>query len=125
VRAIVETLWRGLSGSGGNTVSITAKSKTTMSSQAPDLLDALLGSWDRHNRVLSNLLSILPPGGLAAKATTTSPSVSEMFTHLHHERMISGLEEAPEFGGVESEQVAPNERRRPGEPSDVLILRAW
>jgi hypothetical protein len=121
VRAIVETLWRGLSGSGGNTVSITAQSKTTMSSQAPDLLAALLGSWDRHNRVRLNLLSILLPGGLAAKATTTSPSVSEMFTHLHHERMISGSEEAPGFGGVESEEVAPSERRRPGEPSDVLM----
>jgi len=59
---------------------------------------ALLESWNRHNRILVNLLRALPAGGLLARATATSPSVSEMFTHMHHERMISVSEEAPEIG---------------------------
>ncbi|MGJ5816281.1 DinB family protein [Paludibaculum fermentans] len=69
--------------------------------EAPDqsLLDALLDSWDRNNTILVNLLHAIPPSGLEARATPTSHTVSEMFTHLHHERMVSVLEEAPEFAG--------------------------
>ena len=69
-----------------------------------DLLDALLDSWDRNNAILVNLLQAIPEGGLAARAMAGSPSVSEMFTHLHHERMISVFEEAPEFAGTVPEQ---------------------
>ena len=64
------------------------------------LLDALLDSWDRNNAILVNLLHAIPEGGLAARALAGSPSVAEMFTHLHHERMISVFEEAPEFAGT-------------------------
>lgn len=64
--------------------------------QAPLLLQAVLASWGLHNRVLVNLLRALPEGGLLARATETSPTVAQMFTHLHHERMISVSEEAPE-----------------------------
>lgn len=63
------------------------------------LLDALLDSWDRSNTILLNLLHALPEGGLEAKAMEGSPSVSEMLTHIHHERMVSVFEEAPEFAG--------------------------
>lgn len=63
------------------------------------LLPALLDSWDRSNRILINLLRAIPDGGLAARALPGSPTVSEMFTHMHHERMISVAEEAPEFAG--------------------------
>ena len=70
-----------------------------VNSQDISLLDAVLDSWDRNNTILINLLRCVPEGGLAARATTSSPSVSEMFTHLHHERMVSVLEEAPEFAG--------------------------
>jgi uncharacterized damage-inducible protein DinB len=63
------------------------------------LLEALLDSWDRNNTILLNLLRALPQGGLEARAMEGSPSVSEMFTHLHHERMVSVLENAPEFAG--------------------------
>jgi len=69
-----------------------------------DLLDALLDSWDRNNAILVNLLHAIPEGGLAARAMAGSPSVAEMFTHLHHERMISVFEEAPEFAGTVPEQ---------------------
>lgn len=63
------------------------------------VLDALLDSWDRNNTVLLNLLGAIPDGGLEARAMEGSPSVSEMFTHLHHERMVSVLENAPECAG--------------------------
>lgn len=63
------------------------------------LLEALLDSWDRSNTILLNLLRAVPQGGLEARATPSSPSVSEMFTHMHHERMVSVFEEAPEFSG--------------------------
>ena len=64
-----------------------------------DLLDAVLDSWDRNNTILLNLLHALPDGGLEARAMDGSPSASEMFTHIYHERMVSILEEAPEFAG--------------------------
>jgi len=63
------------------------------------LLDALLDSWDRGNVVLLNLLRALPSGGLDARVMDGSPTVAEMFTHMHHERMVSVFENAPEHAG--------------------------
>jgi uncharacterized damage-inducible protein DinB len=63
------------------------------------LLEVLLDSWDRNNTILINLLRAIPEGGLEARAMDGSPSVSEMFTHIHHERMVSVFENAPEFAG--------------------------
>ena len=63
------------------------------------MLHALLDSWDRNNTVLLNLLGAIPDGGLDARAMPGSPTVSEMFTHMHHERMVSVFENAPEFAG--------------------------
>ncbi|MFN0106882.1 MAG: DinB family protein [Bryobacteraceae bacterium] len=74
------------------------------------LLDALLDSWDRNNIILLNLLRALPEGGLEARAMAGSPSVSEMFTHLHHERMVSVFEDAPEFAGKVPEEEWAVER---------------
>jgi uncharacterized damage-inducible protein DinB len=75
-------------------------------SSAPDqLLEALLDSWDRNNAIMLNLLRALPDGGLEVKATESSPSVAQQFTHIHHERLVSVFEEAPEFGrGVPEEE---------------------
>src|SRR5208282_5693863 len=66
---------------------------------APDqrLLEALLDSWDRNNTILVNLLRALPPGGLEARAMAGSPSVAELFTHIHYVRLVFVLEDAPEF----------------------------
>jgi uncharacterized damage-inducible protein DinB len=61
------------------------------------LLDALMESWERNNTIMINLLRALPDGGLAARATEGGPTVSQQFMHIHHERMVSLLEEAPEF----------------------------
>jgi uncharacterized damage-inducible protein DinB len=66
---------------------------------APDqsLLEALLDSWDRNNTILVNLLRILPEGSLEVRAMESSPSVAEMFTHIHYVRLIFITEDAPEF----------------------------
>lgn len=67
--------------------------------QGQRLLDALLDSWDRNNTILLNLLRAIPTGGLDARAMEGSPTVAEMFTHMHHERMVSVLENCPEYAG--------------------------
>ena len=61
------------------------------------LLEALLNSWDRNNTILVNLLRALPEGGLEARAMEGSPSIAEMFTHIHYVRLVFVLEDAPEF----------------------------
>ena len=61
------------------------------------LLEALLDSWDRNNMILLNLLAILPQGGLEARAMEGSPSVAELFTHIHYVRLVFLSEDAPEF----------------------------
>ena len=61
------------------------------------LLEVLLDSWDRNNAIMLNLLRVLPEGALDVKAIESSPSVAQQFMHIHHERLVSVLEEAPEF----------------------------
>jgi uncharacterized damage-inducible protein DinB len=62
----------------------------------PDLLKATLNAWDRSNAALTNLLRGIPTAALGARALGTSPTIAEMATHLHHERMVSVLENVPE-----------------------------
>lgn len=61
------------------------------------LLEAVLDSWDRNNTILVNLLRIVPEGGLDARVMQGSPSVGEMFTHIHYVRMVFVSEDAHEF----------------------------
>lgn len=68
--------------------------------QGQRLRDAVLDAWDRSNTALVNLLRAIPPGGLDARAMAGSPTVAEMFTHMHHERMVSVLENVPESAVV-------------------------
>lgn len=71
-------------------------------------LDAVLDAWDRHQRALIALLRLLPDGGLDARAMAGSPTVGQMFAHLHHERMVSVFENAPEHAGaVPAQEWAP------------------
>ncbi|MGD0096808.1 MAG: DinB family protein [Terracidiphilus sp.] len=65
-----------------------------------ELIDAILDSWDRNNRILVNLLRALPPGGKDARVMATSPSVSEIFAHLIYVRLIFVSEDAPEWAGL-------------------------
>lgn len=61
------------------------------------LLDVLLDSWDRNNTILVNLLGVLPEGGLEARAIQSSPTVAQMFTHIHYVRLVFVFEDVPEF----------------------------
>lgn len=61
------------------------------------LLEVLLDSWDRNNAILLNLLRALPQGGLEVRAMESSPSVAQLFTHMHYVRLVFVFEDAPEF----------------------------
>ena len=80
-----------------------------MSDKNQSMLDALLDSWDRNNTILVNLLRALPAGGLAARPSAGSPSVAEMFTHIHYVRLIFIFEDAPEYARTVPQQEWVNE----------------
>jgi hypothetical protein len=63
------------------------------------LLEALLDSWDRSNTILVNLLRALPEGGLDARAMEGSPSVAELFTHIHYVRLVLSSRMPPSLPG--------------------------
>jgi uncharacterized damage-inducible protein DinB len=65
--------------------------------KAKGLLEALLDSWDRNNTILVNLLHAVPEGGFDARATEGSPSVGELFTHMHYVRLAFVAEDVPEL----------------------------
>jgi uncharacterized damage-inducible protein DinB len=60
-----------------------------------NLLDALLDSWDRNNRILLNFLHALPKGGLEVAAMEGSPTIAELFTHICYVRLVFVWEDAP------------------------------
>lgn len=62
-----------------------------------NLLDALLDSWDRNNRILVNLLRLIREDQLDTRPAEGSPTVVELFMHLHYVRLIFVLEDAREF----------------------------
>lgn len=82
------------------------------------LLAALLDGWERNNVVLHNLLRALPEAGQMARATPTSPTVGQMFTHLCHERLVSVEENAPEHAGSRPAE----EWGTPADPEDLHAL---
>src|SRR6202163_1123788 len=90
-------------------------------SEATDqrLLEALLDSWDRNNPILVNLLRALPERGLEARAMEGSPSIAELFSHIHFVRLVFVFEDAPEFASSlpEEEWVA---ERDPGRIAQML-----
>jgi uncharacterized damage-inducible protein DinB len=84
-------------------------------SDAPfHLLEALLDSWDRNNTILVNLLRALPEGGLEVRVIKDSPSVAQLFTHIHYGRLVLVSEDAPEFARnvPEEEWVVERDRDR-------------
>jgi uncharacterized damage-inducible protein DinB len=62
-----------------------------------NLLETLLNSWDRNNVILVNLLRTIPKGGLEVRAMEGSPSVAQLFTHIHYVRLVFVSEDAPAF----------------------------
>ena len=61
------------------------------------LLDALLDSWDRNNAIVVNLLRALPEDTLETRTTERSPTVAQLFAHIHYVRLVFVAEDAPEF----------------------------
>jgi uncharacterized damage-inducible protein DinB len=61
------------------------------------LLEALLNSWDRNNRILVNLLRSIPEERLNIQAMHGGPSIAELFNHIHYVRLVFVAEDAPEF----------------------------
>src|SRR5229473_4101073 len=86
------------------------------------LLEALLDSWDRNNIILLNLLRALPEGGLEARVMGGSPSVAELFTHIHYVRLVFISEVAPEFA-PEFAKALPEEEWMDERDPDRLAQR--
>jgi uncharacterized damage-inducible protein DinB len=61
------------------------------------LLETLLDSWDRNNRILVNLLHAVPASALDVSPMAGSPTIAELFMHIHYVRMVFVFEDAPEF----------------------------
>jgi uncharacterized damage-inducible protein DinB len=64
---------------------------------APELLEVLLDSWDRNNTILINLLRAIPKDALGTRAMESSPSVGELFGHIHYVRLVFISEDVPEL----------------------------
>jgi uncharacterized damage-inducible protein DinB len=62
-----------------------------------ELLNALLDSWDRNNTILINLLRAIPKDALGTRAMQDSPSVAELFGHIHYVRLVFVSEDVPEL----------------------------
>ena len=87
--------------------------------QDQSLLETLLDSWDRNNTILLNLLRALPEGGLKARGMTGSPSIAELFTHIHYVRLVFISEDAPEFARDVPDEEWVDERD-PGRIAQML-----
>ena len=61
------------------------------------LLEVLLDSWDRNNTITTNLLRAIPEGTMDLKVTPTSPSIAQLFMHMHYVRAVFVEEDAPEI----------------------------
>jgi uncharacterized damage-inducible protein DinB len=62
-----------------------------------NLLEALLDSWDRNNTILLNLLGAIPETAMDVRAMEGSPSIAQLFAHIHYVRLVFVSEDAPEF----------------------------
>lgn len=80
-----------------------------MEASGNNLLEVVLDSWDRNNRILVNLLRLLPPDAFAVRSMPNSPSVGEMFSHLHYVRLVLVQEDAPEHAKQLPESEWANE----------------
>lgn len=80
----------------------------------PNLLEPLLDSWDRNNTITTNLLRAIPEGAMDLRPIAGSPSIAQLFNHLHYVRTIFVLEDAPEFSTTlpHEEWIADGDRDR-------------
>jgi len=61
------------------------------------LVEVLLDSWDRNNTITTNLLRAVPDGGMDVRPAADSPSIAELFSHMHYVRVVFVAEDAPEI----------------------------
>jgi len=85
-----------------------------MDASPHSLLGALLESWDRNNTILINLFGAIPDDALDLRPMPNSPSIAELFAHIHYVRSVFVLEDAPEFSKrlPDEEWVAEPDRAR-------------
>jgi uncharacterized damage-inducible protein DinB len=74
-----------------------------------NLLEALLDSWDRNSTILLNLLRAIPESAMDIRPMESSPSVAQLFTHIHYVRLVFVSEDAPEFARDLPKQDLPEE----------------
>ncbi len=77
-----------------------------------NVLDALLDSWDRNNRITTNLLRLVPANAMALTPGDDSPSIGQLFAHIHYVRLVLVLEDAPECAKPMPAEEWANERDR-------------
>jgi uncharacterized damage-inducible protein DinB len=90
----------------------------TGNSSDKQLLDALLESWERNNRILVNLLRSIPKDRLLVRAMDGSPSIVELLTHIHYVRLVFIEEDVPEL----AEPVPNQEWQAETDPDKVANM---
>jgi uncharacterized damage-inducible protein DinB len=77
-------------------------------------LEALLDSWDRSHTITVNLLRAVPAEAMDLKPAAGSPSIAQLFAHMHYCRLVFVFEDAPEFarGMPKEEWSAERDRDR-------------
>jgi uncharacterized damage-inducible protein DinB len=80
----------------------------------PNLLEPLLDSWNRNNTIVVNLLRAIPDGAMELRPAEGSPSIAQLFNHIHYVRAVFVLEDAPEFSTKlpHEEWLADRDRER-------------
>ena len=61
------------------------------------LVEVLLDSWDRNNTITINLLRAIPEGVMDLTVAAGSPSIAQLFSHMHYVRVVFVAEDAPEI----------------------------
>jgi uncharacterized damage-inducible protein DinB len=61
------------------------------------LVEVLLDSWDRNNTITTNLLRAVPDPAMDVRPAADSPSIAELFSHMHYVRAVFVAEDAPEI----------------------------
>jgi len=74
-----------------------------------NLLAALLDSWDRNNKILLNLLHAIEESTMDLRPMESSPSIAQLFAHMHYVRLVFVSEDAPEFVKDPSLQYLPEQ----------------
>jgi uncharacterized damage-inducible protein DinB len=61
------------------------------------MIAPLLDAWDRNNTITINLLRAIASEDLDLRPIDSSPSIAQLFAHLHYVRMIFVVENVPQI----------------------------